>query len=119
MIKLKRVYDKYSDEDGFRILVDRLWPRGLTKKDAKIDIWLKEIAPSNELRKWYHQNSDEWTTFRKKYSNEIKNKKELLKQIKLLEKENGTISLVYAAKNLNKNNASALLSVLNPKTLNE
>lgn len=119
MIKVKRVYEKYSDEDGFRILVDRLWPRGLTKKDARIDLWLKEIPPSNELRKWYHQNPAEWATFKTKYSNELKSKKELLKQIKLLEKENGTINLVYASKNLNKNNASVLLSVLNQKTLNE
>jgi uncharacterized protein YeaO (DUF488 family) len=118
MIILKRVYEKYSDEDGFRILIDRLWPRGLTKEDAKIDLWLKEIAPSNELRKWYHQNPDEWTTFKTKYATELKSKKELLKQILYLEKENGTINLVYASKNLNKNNASALLSVLNQITLN-
>lgn len=66
MIKLKRVYEEPSSKDGFRILVDRLWPRGLTKEKAKIDLWAKEISPSNELRKWYHGNVDKWEEFKKK-----------------------------------------------------
>jgi len=117
MIKIKRAYDDPADEDGFRILVDRLWPRGLLKSDAKIDLWLKEIAPSNKLRKWYHQNPDEWNKFKKKYYDELKNKKDMLKKITDLEKENGTLTFIYSSKNLKKNNASALISVL--KKINE
>lgn len=111
MIKIKRVYEKASKTDGFRILVDRLWPRGLTKSEAKIDLWLKEIAPSNELRKWYHQNPDEWDAFSKKYLSEIKNKNELLEQIKKLEKEKSVVTLVFSSKNLTQNNAAALKNI--------
>lgn len=112
MMKTKRVYEKAAKSDGFRILVDRLWPRGLTKSEAKIDLWLKEIAPSNELRKWYHQNPDKWDAFIKKYLSEIKNKYELLTQIKNLDKEKSVITLVYASKNLTGNNAAALMKIL-------
>ena len=67
-IALKRVYDEPSDLDGFRVLVDRLWPRGLTKAAAHIDLWLRDLAPSNDLRKWYHAHPEHWKEFRQKYS---------------------------------------------------
>ncbi|MDY0081705.1 MAG: DUF488 family protein [Ignavibacteriaceae bacterium] len=112
MIQIKRAYEKPSKSDGFRILIDRLWPRGVTKADAKIDLWLKDIAPSTELRKWFHQNPDKWEDFRKKFLAEIKNKKELLVQIKNLEKEKGNVTLIYSYKDTEKNNAVILKKVL-------
>ena len=67
MIKIKRVYEAAAEDDGFRILVDRLWPRGISKEKAKIDLWLKEVAPSDELRKWFAHDSEKWGEFKKKY----------------------------------------------------
>ncbi|HMN18414.1 MAG TPA: DUF488 family protein [Ignavibacteriaceae bacterium] len=112
MIQIKRAYEKPSKTDGYRILIDGLWPRGITKAEAKFDLWLKDIAPSTELRKWFHQNPDEWETFRKKFLAEIKNKKELLVQIKNLEKEKGTVTLVYSYKDTIRNNAVILQKLI-------
>ena len=111
-LKVKRVYDKPDKIDGFRFLVDRLWPRGLTKEKAKIDLWLKEIASSNELRKWYNHDPDKWEAFKEKYRKELKGKEELLQQIKELEKENQTITLLYSSKEEKLNNATALSYIL-------
>ncbi|HEV2483037.1 MAG TPA: DUF488 family protein [Puia sp.] len=72
-IQMKRVYEKSVKEDGIRILVDRLWPRGLTKEKASIDLWLKEIAPSTELRKWFGHDLEKWNEFQKRYRQELKN----------------------------------------------
>jgi uncharacterized protein YeaO (DUF488 family) len=102
------VYEEPSKEDGFRILVDRLWPRGLTKEKAKVDLWLKEISPSNELRKWYHDNFDEWNEFKKKYKNELKDKTETVAELKQLIKKNKIVTFVYSSKEEEKNNAVAL-----------
>jgi len=112
MIKVKRVYEKPSKDDGFRILIDRLWPRGLTKEKAKIDLWLKEIAPSNELRKWYNHEPKKWNAFKNKYREELKGKEELLKQIKKLEKEFKTITLLFSSKEEKLNNAAALVEII-------
>jgi len=76
-IQLKRIYEPYSKEDGYRILVDRLWPRGFTKEKAALDLWLKEIAPSTELRKWFGHDPEKWKEFQKKYRIELKQNKEL------------------------------------------
>lgn len=73
-IKLKRIYDKPERSDGFRILVDKLWPRGISKDNAKLDLWLKEIAPSNELRKWFGHDPAKWTEFQSRYKSEIEKK---------------------------------------------
>ncbi|WKZ69715.1 MAG: DUF488 family protein [Melioribacteraceae bacterium] len=108
MIKVKRVYEEPSKDDGLRILVDRLWPRGLTKEKAKVDLWLKEISPSNELRKWYHDNFDEWNEFKKKYKNELKDKTETVAELKQLIKKNKIVTFVYSSKEEEKNNAVAL-----------
>jgi uncharacterized protein YeaO (DUF488 family) len=108
MIKIKRVYDPPSKQDGYRILIDRLWPRGLTKERANIDLWLKEVAPSNDLRKWYSHDAEKWEEFKKRYEKELKNKQDLLTKIKQLEKEKGKITLLYSTKETEYNNAVAL-----------
>lgn len=112
MIRVKRVYDAPSKEDGYRILVDRLWPRGLSKERAKVDLWLKEIAPSNELRKWFCHDPSKWKEFKERYAAELKSKKELLRKIKQIEKEKGTVTLLYTTKDKEHNNAITLKSML-------
>lgn len=111
MIKIKRVYEKPSIGDGKRILVDRLWPRGLTKKKASIDLWLKDIAPSTELRKWFGHDSDKWKEFGKRYHIELKQNKE---QVSLLKNQlkKGTVTLVYGAKDEKHNEALVLKKLL-------
>src|SRR5664279_5037892 len=109
MFKIKRSYQDPDIDDGFRILVDRLWPRGLSKKNAKLDLWMKEIAPSNELRKMFGHDPEKFDTFKEKYLDELKDKKELIKQLKILEKINHKITLVYSAKDEDHNNAVVLL----------
>ena len=109
---LKRVYEKSSKNDGYRILVDRLWPRGLKKSQAKIDLWLKEIAPSNELRKWFGHDPNKWSQFRTKYNIELKNKDEELNIImQRLKKSN--VTLLFGAKDRRFNQAVALLDYIN------
>ena len=110
-IKLKRVYEPPEKEDGFRILVDRLWPRGLSKDKARVDLWLKEIAPSDELRKDFHGEKLEWKGFKNKYLRELREKEEHLEVIKEKAKE-GQVSLVYGAKDEEQNQAVVLLEVL-------
>lgn len=114
-IKIKRVYDQQTPEDGFRILVDRLWPRGLNKKEAKIDLWLKDIAPSNDLRKWFNHDLSKWEEFQKLYKNELFHQKEILNNFKLLLKEKQTTTLLFAALDKNHNNAIALKKILSLK----
>lgn len=110
-IKIKRVYDKYEESDGFRILVDRLWPRGLKKKEAKVDLWFKEIAPTDELRKWFAHDPSKWDEFKKKYEEEIKKNENLNKLIKIIiEKKN--VTLLYSAKDREHNNAVVLKNIL-------
>lgn len=115
MIKSKRTYDAASDDDGYRILIDRLWPRGLSKEKAHIDLWLKDIAPSTELRKWYDHDVDKWSEFEKRYKDELKSKSELIDQIKELEKEHKTITLLYSAKDTEHANANVLIEILKSK----
>ncbi|CDG65141.1 MAG: hypothetical protein PWQ15_648 [Methanobacterium sp.] len=112
MIQIKRAYDEVSKDDGFRILVDRLWPRGLSKEKLKIDLWLKEIAPSIELRKSFNHDPDKWDWFRTRYKEELKEKSELVSNIKKLEEEKGKVTLVYAAKDNKHNNALVLQELL-------
>lgn len=112
MIKIKRVYEQPTKDDGFRILVDRLWARGLTKEKAQINLWLKDIAPSNELRKWYNHDPKKWNLFKEKYRKELKGKEELLGQIKELEKEYKTVTLLYSSKEEKLNNAAALAEII-------
>ncbi|HXD78411.1 MAG TPA: DUF488 domain-containing protein [Puia sp.] len=106
-LKIKRVYEKPAKEDGRRILVDRLWPRGLTKEKAHIDLWLKEIAPSTTLRKWFGHDPAKWDEFQKRYRMELKTNKE---QVSLLKEEQnkGVVTLVYGAKDEEHNEALVL-----------
>jgi uncharacterized protein YeaO (DUF488 family) len=116
-IKTKRVYDKYENSDGVRILVDRLWPRGIKKEEARIDEWLKDIAPSDSLRKWYSHDPEKWSEFKKKYYSELKDKKEVLQN--LMKKSEKDITLVYSSKELRYNNANALKEYLEKNVFSE
>lgn len=111
MIVMKRAYEPASKDDGFRILVDRLWPRGLTKEKVAADLWLKEIAPSTELRKWFGHDPEKWDEFRKKYKTELKDKEDLIDIIKNKAKH-GKVTLVYGAKDETHNEAVVLLDYL-------
>jgi uncharacterized protein YeaO (DUF488 family) len=108
MIKIKRAYQPAEEADGFRILVDRLWPRGISKEKAMIDLWFKDIAPSKDLRKWFSHDLGRWSEFKTRYLEELKTKKTLIKHIKNLEKEKNTLTLIYAAKDEKHNNALVL-----------
>jgi uncharacterized protein YeaO (DUF488 family) len=110
-IQIKRVYEEPTAKDGTRILVDRLWPRGLTKEKAKVDLWLKDVAPSTELRKWFAHDPDRWAGFRTRYRQELKSKKD---QLTLLKQKaaKGTVTLVYAARDQQHNEAVVLQNLL-------
>lgn len=107
-IKIKRIYDDADKADGFRILVDRLWPRGLTKEKAGIDLWLKEVAPSTELRKWFGHEPGKWEEFKKRYLLELKQKDDLIALIKEKLKHTN-VTLLYAARDEKHNEATVLL----------
>jgi uncharacterized protein YeaO (DUF488 family) len=111
MIKLKRVYDGADRNDGFRILVDRLWPRGLTKQKAAVDLWLKEIAPSTELRKWFGHDPEKWKEFRRRYRAELKNHPEEVGLIKSKARA-GEVTLLYGARDQEHNEAVVLQEIL-------
>lgn len=115
MIQIKRVYEQRGEEDGYRILIDRLWPRGVSKEKAGVDLWLKEIAPSTELRKWYGHDPEKWNEFKKRYRKELANNKELVKQIVDLEKEHGSVTLLFAAKEEEYSQAAVLIDLLKGK----
>jgi uncharacterized protein YeaO (DUF488 family) len=115
LIRIKRVYDLPTEEDGFRILIDRLWPRGMSKIKANLDLWTKDIAPSEELRTWFNHEHCKWGEFQKKYKTELSVKQAAIKQIEQLEKEKGVITLVYSARDTEHNNAVALKSILDHK----
>ena len=106
-IKIKRVYEQPDKKDGERILVDRLWPRGLTKEKASVDLWLKEIAPSTELRKWFAHDPKKWKSFRGRYETEIRHNDDLIKVLKDKARE-GTVTLIYGARD-EKHNAALVL----------
>jgi uncharacterized protein YeaO (DUF488 family) len=110
-LQVKRIYEQSSENDGFRILVDRLWPRGISKDKANVDLWLKDIAPSTELRKWFAHKEERWEEFKKRYFSELENKTELLDTI--IEKAgSGSVTLLYSAKNYTFNNAVALVEYI-------
>lgn len=113
-IKVKRVYEPYDKTDGVRILVDRLWPRGIKKEDAHIDKWFKEIAPSNELRKWYNHDPEKFEAFNKKYHAEIGGTKALNELVDYI-KANKTVTLVFSSKELKLNNVVVLKSILDDR----
>jgi uncharacterized protein YeaO (DUF488 family) len=110
-ILLKRIYEKPTKEDGVRVLVERLWPRGLTKKEAKIDLWLKEAAPSSELRRWFSHDSSKWKAFKKRYFTELAQQMEILSPI-VERAGNETVTFVFASREERFNNAVALKEFL-------
>ncbi len=112
MIKIKRVYEAASRSDGYRVLIDRLWPRGLTKDKAKVDLWLKEVAPSTQLRKSFGHDPGKWGEFQMEYGRELDQKNELLREIKNIERDHKVVTLVYGAKDDQHNDAVVLLKRL-------
>ena len=111
MIKLKRVYEAVEENDGWRVLVERLWPRGMSKERASLDEWMKEIAPSAELRKWYAHDVDKWPEFKAKYLEELSQKSELVEALSQRSQQ-GTVTLIYAAHDEQRNSALVLKEYL-------
>ena len=105
-LKVKRSYDPYDQADGRRILVDRLWPRGIKKEEAQLDDWLKDIAPTPDLRKWFHEDKERFETFSEKYQDELTDNEAVTTIIDALEE--GDVSLIYAAKDKQRNHAVVL-----------
>ena len=111
MIQLKRVYERPSRKDGVRILVDRLWPRGLTKERAAVNLWLKDVAPSSELRKWFGHDPAKWKEFQVRYRKELRQKKDALMLLKQ-KSEDRTVTLVYGARDEQHNEAVVLRKIV-------
>ncbi len=111
MIRLKRAYEKPHADDGERILVDRLWPRGLTKQKARIDLWMKGIAPSSELRKWFGHDPSKWEEFQRRYTAELRQHADLIKELKR-KARGATVTLIYAARDEAHNEAVVLKEFL-------
>jgi len=110
-IAVKRVYEPAAKTDGFRVLVDRLWPRGISKENAKLDLWLPDIGPSTKLRQWFNHDPERWGEFQRRYHGELKEKKELVGELKGRAKK-GKLTLLYSAKDEAHNQAVALQKFL-------
>lgn len=117
-ISLKRVYDTPSQSDGCRILVERLWPRGISKQNAKIDLWPKEIAPSTALRRWFNHEPDRWTQFKARYLTELRARPEALRSI-VERARAGRVTFVFASRELRFNNAVALKEFVEREALKQ
>lgn len=113
-VRIKRVYDPAAAGDGARVLVDRLWPRGLTKQAAGLEVWLKDVAPSNDLRKWYHAHLQQWGEFRKRYLRELSNDAAhaALQQLHDLAEKPRGVTLLYASKDVEQNHALLLKQLI-------
>lgn len=114
-IRIKRIYDAPGPSDGRRILVDRLWPRGVSKDRAQLDLWCKEIAPSDALRHWFHADPGDWEEFERRYRAELATKPELLRELASLA-EAGVVTLLFASRNEEQNNATVLRDQLLQET---
>ncbi len=114
MIRVKRVYDKPSANDGTRFLVDRLWPRGLKKEAVRVERWLKEVSPSNELRNWFRHEPSRWKEFQRRYAAELDKKPETWQPLRQAAQE-GDITLVFSARDTEHNNAVALKAYLDKR----
>ena len=110
-VKLKRAYELVDSKDGARVLVDRLWPRGVSKENAALDQWMKEIAPTTELRKWFGHDPARWKEFRSRYGKELHQNAELLRQLRLLARE-GLVTLIYSAHDEVHNDAILLRDII-------
>ncbi len=113
-LKVKRIYEPSEKEDGFRILVDRLWPRGVTKEKAALDLWLKDIAPSTELRKWFAHDPAKWKEFQKKYKKELQANPEAVSELKQ-HLRSGNVTLLFAAKDEAHNEAVIIKDFVSEK----
>lgn len=111
VIQIKRVYENSEPSEGKRILIDRLWPRGLTKEKAKVELWIKDIAPSTELRKWFNHEPAKWPEFQKRYRRELDDNQEAVSKLRKEAKE-GSVTLVYGAKDQLHNDAVVLKAYL-------
>lgn len=111
MIQCKRVYDEASPEEGTRVLVDRLWPRGVSKEEAALDNWMKNVAPSDALRRWFDHDPEKWEAFRMRYAQELGEKEALVQELRSVA-ESGTLTLIYAAKDREHNHAVVLKDYL-------
>ena len=114
VVALKRAYDPPSTSDGYRVLVDRLWPRGISKETAHINLWLREVAPSSELRRWFHERPQLWRQFRSKYLQELSapDAAKGVDQLHEVARTRGRLTLVFASKNTKHNNAVVLKELL-------
>ena len=112
MLKAKRIYEAPAPSDGYRILVDRVWPRGVSKERAAIALWLKEIGPSTALRKWFGHDPERWPEFQKRYLHELRGKTNLVLQIRQLEKEHHVVTLLFGARDEQRNQAVVLRDFL-------
>jgi uncharacterized protein YeaO (DUF488 family) len=112
MIKLKRIYEETQKEDGYRILVDRLWPRGVSKEKAALDLWFKDISPSDELRKWFGHDPKKWQEFQRKYESEIKKNMDAFNSLRQIVKDKKTVTLLFAAKDKEHNEAVVIKKLL-------
>ena len=110
-IKAKRVYDPVSDEDGLRVLIDRLWPRGMTKDRLRSDVWMKELAPSTELRKWFKKEGGDWGEFKRRYFRELDQKQDGIAELRQATKD-GRVTLLYASRDTVRNHAVVLIEYL-------
>ena len=110
-LRIKRVYDDPAKSDGQRILVDRLWPRGVSKENAKIDFWAKETSPSNELRRWYQHDPEKWPEFRRRYFKELTQNPDAVAELRA-NLGSGTVTLIFSSKETRLNNARALVEYL-------
>ncbi|HYC28401.1 MAG TPA: DUF488 family protein [Chitinophagaceae bacterium] len=113
-MSIKRIYERKAAADGYRVLVDRLWPRGMKKEDAGIDRWLKEVAPSTELRKWFNHDADKWAEFQKRYLAELKDN-DAWDELRELAKEHKALTLLYSTKEEKNNHAAVLAKMLHDK----
>lgn len=112
MFQIKRIYLPAQASDGYRVLVDRLWPRGVSRQKARLDLWLKEIGPSDALRKWFGHEPERWPEFERRYRKELRAKPELVRQLRQLQKEHGKVTLLFSARDEERNQAVALRNFL-------
>jgi uncharacterized protein YeaO (DUF488 family) len=110
-VKVKRVYEPAAKGDGYRVLVDRLWPRGVKREDARLDEWARELAPSTELRRWFGHDPDRYDEFRRRYARELVSRKEELQQLRSRARK-GTVTILFGARDTEHNNATALAELL-------
>jgi uncharacterized protein YeaO (DUF488 family) len=111
MVKIERIYESASPDDGKRIYIDRLWPRGMKKEEVKIDEWIKEISPSDSLRKWFGHDPSKYAEFKRRYTKELEKHSEILERIKK-EAKKETVTLLFSAKDVEHNNATVLKELL-------